>query len=78
VQSHWTPRYPDRTVLVFGRESVGLPAELLARHTARTVQIPMRDPQLRSLNLSTAAALASYEVIRQWDAAPGQIPAVQE
>jgi tRNA(Leu) C34 or U34 (ribose-2'-O)-methylase TrmL len=42
------------------------------------VQIPMRDPQLRSLNLSTAAALASYEVIRQWDAAPGQIPAVQE
>jgi tRNA (cytidine/uridine-2'-O-)-methyltransferase len=78
AQAHWSPRYPDRTVLVFGRESVGLPGHLLARHRDRTVHIPMRDQQLRSLNLSTAAALASYEVIRQWDAAPGEIPAAQE
>jgi tRNA (cytidine/uridine-2'-O-)-methyltransferase len=78
AQTHWAPRYPDRTVLVFGRESVGLPVELLARYAAQTVQIPMRDRHLRSLNLSTAAALASYEVIRQWDAAPGKIPVVQE
>ena len=62
---HWEPRYPERTVLVFGRESVGLPADLLARNAERTVRIPMQDPQLRSLNLSTAAAVASYEVIRQ-------------
>jgi tRNA (cytidine/uridine-2'-O-)-methyltransferase len=68
-RSYWQPRYPQRTVLVFGRESVGLPAPLLARHAERTVRIPMEDPALRSLNLSTAAALAAYEVARQWGAA---------
>jgi tRNA (cytidine/uridine-2'-O-)-methyltransferase len=62
----WDPRYPQKTVLVFGRESVGLPPALLAQHAAATVRIPMQDNELRSLNLSTAAALASYEVTRQW------------
>jgi tRNA (cytidine/uridine-2'-O-)-methyltransferase len=66
VRAHFEPRFPSRTVLVFGRESVGLPADLLARHEERTLRIPMQDPELRSLNLSTAAAVASYEVIRQW------------
>jgi tRNA (cytidine/uridine-2'-O-)-methyltransferase len=58
--------YPRPSVLVFGRESVGLPPELLARQAARTVAIPMLDPALRSLNLSTAVALSVYEVRRQW------------
>jgi tRNA (cytidine/uridine-2'-O-)-methyltransferase len=74
ARTHWAPCYPDRTVLIFGRESVGLPEDLLARHSDRTVQIPMRDPDLRSLNLSTAAALASYEVVRQWEATMGDGP----
>jgi tRNA (cytidine/uridine-2'-O-)-methyltransferase len=60
-------RYPTPAVLVFGRESVGLPAELLARHAQATVAIPMRDPELRSLNLSTSVGIACYEVRRQWD-----------
>ena len=58
--------YPPRAVLVFGCESVGLPPELLARHAEETVEIPMRDPELRSLNLSTSVAVAAYEVRRQW------------
>ena len=66
ARSFWEPRYPARTVLVFGRESVGLPAGLLVRHRESTVRIPMLDEHLRSLNLSTSAALASYEVVRQW------------
>ncbi len=70
TQDFWQPSYPERTVLVFGRESVGLPPGLLSRHPDRTVRIPMQDAALRSLNLSTAAALASYEVIRQWQATP--------
>ena len=73
ARTYWDVHYPAQTVLVFGRESTGLPAELLDRERARTVHIPMRDSELRSLNLSTAAALASYEVIRQW--APGGRPA---
>ena len=58
--------YPRPAVLIFGRESVGLPDKLLERHAASTVAIPMRDPELRSLNLSTAVALAAYEARRHW------------
>lgn len=62
---HFEVRYPDDAVLVFGRESVGLSPALLARYAERTVRIPMLDPAIRSLNLSTAAAVAAYEVLRQ-------------
>jgi tRNA (cytidine/uridine-2'-O-)-methyltransferase len=58
--------YPQPAVLIFGRESIGLDPQILSRHTASTVAIPMRDPGLRSLNLSTSVALALYEVRRQW------------
>lgn len=61
----WQVRYPTRTVLVFGKESVGLPPEVRARHQDHLVRIPMADPNLRSLNLSTAVAVATYEVLRQ-------------
>jgi tRNA (cytidine/uridine-2'-O-)-methyltransferase len=54
-----------RTVLVFGRESVGLPHELRSRWRDRLVGFPMADPELRSLNVSTCAALAVYEVLRR-------------
>lgn len=59
-------RYARPAVLVFGRESVGLAPAVLDRHAEATVAIPMRDPDVRSLNLSTSVALAAYEVRRQW------------
>ena len=59
-------RFARPAVLVFGRESVGLPPALLARHRERTVRVPMVDPELRSLNLSTTVGIAAYEVLRQW------------
>ena len=58
--------YPRPTVLVFGRESVGLAPDILRRYDSSTVAIPMRDPELRSLNLSTTVALAAYEFRRHW------------
>ncbi|MES1206079.1 MAG: tRNA (cytidine(34)-2'-O)-methyltransferase [Pseudomonadota bacterium] len=58
--------YPRPAVLIFGRESVGLSQDILDRHREATVAIPMRDPEVRSLNLSTSVALAAYEVRRQW------------
>jgi tRNA (cytidine/uridine-2'-O-)-methyltransferase len=61
----WSVDYPERTVLIFGKESVGLPPEIRARHAGRLVRIPMVDPEIRSLNLSTSVALAAYEVARQ-------------
>jgi tRNA (cytidine/uridine-2'-O-)-methyltransferase len=60
------PRYPAQSVLVFGCESAGLSGDLLSRYAEQTVDIPMRDPELRSLNLSTSVAVAAYEVRRQW------------
>ena len=53
------------TVLVFGRESVGLPRALVEAAGDHALSIPMRDPALRSLNLSTTGALAAYEWARQ-------------
>ena len=62
----WDVAFPDRTVLVFGRESVGFPAALRERHRERLVRLPMRDPGLRSLNVSTCVGILLYEVLRQW------------
>ena len=67
----WDVAFPPRVALVFGRESVGLPREIRERHRDRLVGIPMADPELRSLNLSTSVALALYVVLRQRRAAPG-------
>lgn len=64
-RTYWEADFSGDTVLVFGRESVGLPAALIDQAGDHALTIPMRDPALRSLNLSTAAALAAYEVIRQ-------------
>ncbi len=58
--------YPDPSWLVFGREDAGLPEELLLQNPERCLRLPMR-PGLRSLNLSNTAAIAVYEVLRQWD-----------
>ena len=52
-------------VLVFGRETGGLPAELHERYHDRFVAMPILSPRVRSLNLSSSIAIALYEVIRQ-------------
>lgn len=52
-------------VLVFGRETGGLPAELHDRYRDRFLSMPVLSPVVRSLNLSTSVAVALYEVLRQ-------------
>jgi tRNA (cytidine/uridine-2'-O-)-methyltransferase len=61
----WDVWFPPAVVLVFGRESGGLPDDVRARHADRMVCIPMADTRMRSLNLSTAVAIVLYEVLRQ-------------
>jgi tRNA (cytidine/uridine-2'-O-)-methyltransferase len=56
---------PADVVLIFGRETGGLPAELHARYADRFVTMPMHSPRIRSLNLSTSVGIALYEVLRQ-------------
>lgn len=64
--SHVTAVYPKKVFLVFGKETKGLPEDLLKKNIDRCVRIPMRNG-LRSLNLSNSAAIAVYEVLRQRD-----------
>ena len=56
--------YPDNVYLVFGKESVGLPDELIRENFERCLRIPML-PTLRCHNLSNSVAIAVYEVLRQ-------------
>ncbi len=51
--------------LVFGKETAGLPAALLAAHPTRTLRIPMRGSAVRSLNVSTAAGVVAYAALER-------------
>ena len=57
--------YPDNCYLFFGKETKGLPEELLLKNPDRCVRLPMMG-EARSLNLSNTVAIATYEVLRQW------------
>ena len=59
------PRYAEDDWLVFGKETAGLPANLIDAHPGRTIAIPMFHPKARSLNLATAVAIVLYEALRQ-------------
>lgn len=52
-------------VLVFGRETGGLPPDVAQRYADRLVSLPILSAQVRSLNLSTSVGIALYEVLRQ-------------
>ncbi len=56
---------PEDVVLIFGKETGGLPAEVHSRYSDRFVTMPQMSPRVRSLNLSTSVAVALYEVLRQ-------------
>ena len=51
--------------LVFGRETRGLPDEVLRSNWGRCLTIPMRNPRVRSLNLATAVGIVLYEALQQ-------------
>ena len=56
--------YPNPVFIMFGKETKGLPEELLHDNPERCVRLPMREG-LRSLNLSNSVAIAVYEILRQ-------------
>ena len=55
----------ENAVLIFGRETGGLPAEIHEGYCDRFLRMPIRSPRVRSLNLSTSVGIAVYEVLRQ-------------
>lgn len=65
---HTDVEYSDNVYLFFGKETKGLPEELLFKNPEKCVRIPMiNNSAARSLNLSNSVAIAVYEVLRQWD-----------
>ena len=57
--------YDSEDCLVFGRETRGLPEDLLHENWERCLTIPMLNPNVRSLNLATSVAIVLYEALRQ-------------
>lgn len=57
-------RYEDNAYLMFGKESAGIPEEILMENRERCIRIPML-PDIRSLNLANSVAIVAYEAMRQ-------------
>ena len=57
-------RYEDNAYQMFGKESAGIPEEILMENRERCVRIPML-PDIRSLNLANSVAIVAYEAMRQ-------------
>jgi tRNA (cytidine/uridine-2'-O-)-methyltransferase len=56
--------YPSGAYLIFGKESKGIPEEVLIQHPGNCIRIPMKT-EIRSLNLSNAVAIVAYEALKQ-------------
>lgn len=64
-RSFWDADFRPGDALVFGSETQGLPDALLRAHPERTIGIPIQTDRVRSLNLSSAAAIVLYEALRR-------------
>ncbi len=66
MRAHTDVKYERDAMLIFGRETAGLPKSFIENNLEKTVRIPMSsDVRLRSLNLSNSAAIVVYEALRQ-------------
>ncbi|MEG2198769.1 MAG: TrmH family RNA methyltransferase [Anaerovorax sp.] len=58
--------YEENAMILFGRETAGLPRDFIGAHLDQTVRIPMsEDTRLRSLNLSNSVNIILFEALRQ-------------
>jgi tRNA (cytidine/uridine-2'-O-)-methyltransferase len=64
-QAYSTAEFASGDILVFGKETAGLPAALLDRYPDRALRIPMREDSVRSINLSTAVGIATYAALER-------------
>jgi tRNA (cytidine/uridine-2'-O-)-methyltransferase len=63
-QDYTSIDYQDDMFLIFGKESVGLPKDLVAENSSKVYQIPIFSPHIRSLNLANSVSIVVYEGIR--------------
>jgi len=62
---HYQARFHSGSCLVFGKETKGLPEEIIALYSDRCYTIPMSNNRIRSLNLAMCAGIVLYEALRQ-------------
>ncbi len=67
TRSPWQAVFAPGDYLVFGRETAGLPAEIVADAGDHALRIPMAPGSTRSLNLATSVGIVLYEAARQQD-----------
>lgn len=61
-------RFQDEDMILFGRETAGLPRDFIAEHEESAIRIPMsEDTRLRSLNLANSVNIVLFEALRQQD-----------
>lgn len=64
--------FEEDAYIMFGKESAGIPEEILMQNRERCIRIPML-PDIRSLNLANSVAIVAYEALRQQDFAHMQV-----
>lgn len=65
---HTDVSFRDEDMILFGRETRGLPKDVIAQHQEDTLRIPMSaDTRLRSLNLANSVNIILFEALRQLD-----------
>lgn len=63
-RSFYEPDYPDDAMLVFGKETTGIPKPIIERHADRLFHLPMRSEVIRSLNLANTVTAVVYQALR--------------
>lgn len=64
LQTYTDVKFEDDCYIMFGKESAGIPEEILMKHKENCIRIPMIN-DIRSLNLSNSVAIVLYEALRQ-------------
>lgn len=65
TKAHWDIPFQDNIFLVFGKESVGLPKNIIEIHSEKLFKIPIYSKHVRSLNLANAVSIVVYEGLKQ-------------
>jgi len=64
TKDHWSIDFEDDMFLIFGKESVGLPKDLIEKHFDKLFKIPLYSKHVRSLNLANAVSIVVYEGLK--------------
>ncbi len=66
-KNHSDVSYEEEVYIMFGKETAGIPEEILKQDIGKCIRIPMLNiEKARSLNLSNSVSIVTYEILRQW------------